>query len=198
MKTPNQQQVWNNIAKKWQAYRHIPERRVIEFLKGKKGKIIDLGCGSGRNFIKSKNLEFYGVDFSEKLLDYANKKKIAKELIHSQITKLPYTSNFFDLAICIAVLHCLTPLQRQKALKELYRVLKPKTEALISVWSKKQKRLKNKGKTCLIPWTVDGKKQKRYTYIFTQIELENELKKAGFKIKNSWEDKNINIIVEKA
>jgi len=193
----NQQQVWNKIAEKWNQYRQKPQPQVIKFLKKQKGKILDFGCGSGRYFIKSKALEFYGIDFSKKLLKYAENKKIAKQLKLSQATKIPHKNNFFDSAIFIAVLHCLKKQEQEKSLKELYRVLKPNSKAFISVWSRNQKRLKNKPKQCFIPWTIEGKKQKRYTYIYNKQELKKQLQKTGFKIIKIWEDKNINVIVEK-
>ena len=82
-------------------------------------------------------------------------------------------------------------------LKELHRVLKEGKEALISVWSKNHDRVKNKPKESLIPWTKNGKKYERYYYIYDNEELEKELLDAGFKIKKSWENENIWVVVEK-
>ena len=55
----SQKQIWNAIAGKWNEYRQKPVEEVIEFLKKEKGKILDLGCGSGRHLIKKENLKFY-------------------------------------------------------------------------------------------------------------------------------------------
>ena len=202
MKTPNQEKVWDIIAIKWNECRQDPVPEAIEFMKKQKGKILDLGCGSGRNFIKLKQKKVYGLDFSKEILKYAKQKSdnlnLNAELKQIKNEKIPYADNFFDSAIFIAVLHCIeTDSKRKKLLKELYRVLKPNSKALISVWSKNHERLKNKPKKTFIPWTVNNKKYNRYTYIYDKEELEQQLKLTGFKILNSKEDNNIVFIVEK-
>ncbi len=215
MKTPNQkenkqtpqtqQQVWNKIAEQWNKYRETPSPTVINFLKNKTGKILDLGCGSGRNFSAiPKTAEIYAIDFSQEMLEHAKKKNIAEELTLSTTDKIPYKDNFFDSIICIALLHCIPKKQHRKnTIKEIYRTLKPKSQALISVWSRSSPRLKNKSKECFIPWTTSKQsekhieKQERFTYIYDKEELEKEVTQAGFTIIKSWEERNLNIIAEK-
>jgi len=196
-----QEEVWDEIAGKWNEYKIIPADKVVEFLKDKKGKILDLGCGSGRNFVKNKGI-IYGTDFSEEMLRYARsraeKLKVKVRLKKMKNEILPFKNNFFDYGICVAVLHCIdSEKKRQKTLKELFRVLKKNGEVLIMVWSKKHRVLKNKPKECFIGWTIQEKKYPRYTYIYSKKELEKLLKETGFKILKSWEDENINIIVKK-
>lgn len=196
-----QEEVWDKIALRWQEYKVKSTKEAVDFIKNKKGKILDFGCGSGRNFTKT-NGTIYAVDFSQKMLnyakDYAKKQKFKIITKKAPALKLPFKDNFFDRAIFIAILHCIdSEKKREKALKELYRVLKPKAEAMIFVWSKKQKRLKNKPKECMIPWTINGKKYYRYTYIYDKQELQKLLEKVGFKVLKAKEDKNIIIIVRK-
>lgn len=200
----NQEKVWDEIAEQWSEYRQIPKPGVIEFLQGKKGKILDLGCGSGRHFIKLKGI-IYGVDFSEKMLKYAKQKaeklSIEVRLEKATLDKLPFKDDFFDAAIFTATLQCIeTEKKRKKSLQELKRVLKPEAEALITVWSKGHKRVKNKGKETTIPWTVNEKKYYRFYHIYDKEELEQLLKEVGFKILKIWiwENKNIFVIVKKA
>ncbi len=194
----NQKTVWNKIAQKWEEMRKVPFEQDLEFIKKQEGKLIDIGCGSGRNFYKKEGLEIYGTDFSEKMIEFAKESKIAKELTVMKNEKIPYEDNFFDSAVCIAVLHCVeSEKQRKDLIKEVYRILKPNAEVLITVWGKNEPRIKNKPKETFIPWTVGEKKYKRYTYIYNKEELENQLKKSGFKIKKVWEDKNLNIIGQK-
>jgi len=197
----SQEQVWNSIAEKWNEYMEKPLSEVLDFLKNKKGKLLDLGCGSGRHFIEF-NGTIYGVDFSEKLLSLALKKSesIDKKiiLIKSSADKLQFKDNFFDCAIFIRALHCIdSENARRRSVKELHRVLKPEARAFIQTWGKNNSRLKTKDKECFIPWTVNGKKYLRHTYIFDKEELEKMLKKSGFVVEKIWEDRNINVIVKK-
>ena len=200
-RTPNQEKVWDNIATKWNIYKTTIQSEVEKFLEYKKGKILDLGCGSGRNFPAfSKDTEIYGIDFSQTMLDHAkvNQKRSKQDITLKKAAsdKLPFKKNFFDAAICIALLHCIPSEQkRKKTLKEIYRTLKPNSEVLISVWSKSQKRLKNKPKSCFIPWTSVG--EERYTYIYDKPELEKQVKKAGFEILRSREARNIIVHAKK-
>jgi ubiquinone/menaquinone biosynthesis C-methylase UbiE len=160
-----------------------------------------LGCGSGRHFTELDG-ELYAADFSKNLLSFAKKKaknfKTKINLIETSAEELPFKDNFFDSAIFIRTLHCIdSKIKREKAMQELYRVIKPKAQVLIETWSKNHERVKNKPKECLMPWTVNEEKLMRYTYIYDKEELEEQLKKIGFKINKIWIDDNINMIVEK-
>jgi len=66
-----QEEVWDAVAKKWTEFRTRPVDEVLEFLDGREGVVLDLGCGSGRNFLLKDRLIFYGVDFSGELLKIA-------------------------------------------------------------------------------------------------------------------------------
>jgi len=196
-----QEQTWDEISGKWNEYREKPMPEVARFLKNKKGKILDLGCGSGRHFVKNKGI-IYGIDFSEEMVKFA-KKKAKKSGIKVIVKKesaddLHFEDNFFSSAIFIATLHCIeTAEKREKALRELFRVLEPGSEALITVWSRNHEALKNKNKEDKIPWKVNDKVYYRYNYIYYKPELEELLKKVGFKILKSWEDDNIVVMVKK-
>lgn len=197
-----QEMIWEKIALPWRKCRSEPQPEVISFLKGKKGKLLDLGCGSGRHFMKDWDGEVYGVDFSDEMLRYAvedaEKKGIKAIVAKASADNIPYEENFFDNAIYIATLHCIdSPEGREKSVKELYRVLKKGGKALISVWSRNQERVKNAPKEAYVPWTHEGKKYQRYYYIFEREEFEGILKLAGFKLIRVWEDDNIWAEVEK-
>jgi len=173
---------------------------VKEFLKESKGKILDLGSGSGRNLRKIKDGEMYLVDFSKEMIKLAKEKaeqqNIKAEFKVSDIKKLSYKDDFFNAAICISALHNIKgEKNRIKSIQELYRVLKPKAKAYIGAWNIKSKRFKNKRPERLIGWTDKGK---RYYYLHTEEEIHNHFKEAGFKIveiKNS--ELMINFIVQK-
>ncbi len=199
----NQKKIWNEIAPTWNKYRSKTPKIVGEFLKDKKGKVLDVGCGSGRNFVVQECLEFYGIDFSEEMIELAKEKaeklRMKAELKVGEADKLSFKDNFFDYVICFAVINCiLTKEKRKNILEEIYRVLKKGGNVLISSWGRHSERLNNKEKECFISWKVSkDKKVARYTYIYDLEELENEAKKIGFKIIRAWEDENVNLILER-
>lgn len=210
MKTENQEEVWDAIAEEWNKFRRNPIPEVVDFLKNKKGKILDLGCGSGRNFTKVDGT-IYGVDSSQNMLDYAKKfaekNKFNVKLKKAEAYYLPFKDNFFDSAIFIAVLHCIPEKEkREEALRELLRVLKPGAEAWVSVWDKNQEKFKESEKEIFIPWKYDGKKHMRYYYLYNSEEFAGLLRKVGFEIvqmnnsenPNGFNSKrNIDVVVRK-
>jgi ubiquinone/menaquinone biosynthesis C-methylase UbiE len=196
----NQQEVWNKIAPEWHEYKTKPAENTIKFLKSQSGKILDLGSGSGRNLTNIKKGEMYLIDFSKEMIDLAKKrakqKRIPAKFFVSEITKLPFKDNFFDSAICICALHCIEIKEnREKVVQELFRVLKPKSKALIGVWNINSKRFKNSSKEKLIGWRDKGK---RYYYLFDEKEVHDLFKKTGFNIISTHNSEMmINFIVEK-
>lgn len=206
----SQNEIWEEIAEPWKTFRVKPVEEVVEFLKDKEGKILDLGCGSGRNFTKIK-AKTYGVDFSNSMLKFAKaqakKKKMDVILKKAEANKLPFSDNFFDAAIFIAVLHCIPDeRKRKKALKELLRVLKPNSEALITVWDKNQARFKKSPKELFIPWKHLGREYLRYYHLYNRKEFLQLLKEVGFEIVEDYDSanplglysrKNIEVLVRK-
>ena len=199
----NQQKIWNNIAPEWYEFKTSPSRTATELINNSKGKILDFGSGSGRNLLgvkKSEQRELYLVDFSEKMLKLAEKR--AKELglkIHtklSRLEKIEFPDNFFDVAICTAAIHSIeTAEKREKALKELFRILKPKAKANIQVWDRNSERFKGRAKEKFVAWRDKGK---RYYYLYEENELKKLLEKTGFNIIEKIPHKaNIIFIVEK-
>ena len=197
----SQKQIWNKIAPEWHEYKTIPAEHTIKFLKKKSGKVLDLGSGSGRHLVNIKNGKIYLIDFSKEMLKLAEKKakkeKINAEFKQANIWEIPYENEFFDFAICISALHCVEGKQkREKAVKELYRVLKPKAKAEIGVWNIKSKRFKNiKGKEKYVGWTDKGE---RYYYLYDEKEIHDLFKKIGFKIISTHNSEMmINFLAEK-
>jgi ubiquinone/menaquinone biosynthesis C-methylase UbiE len=209
----NQEEVWDKIAKEWKKFRDNPINELKEFLKDKKGKVLDLGCGSGRNFFEKKGLGFYGIDFSEQMVKLA-KKKPYKKVLKSNAWEIKFPDNFFNCALYISALHCIPSEEnREKSLIELARVLKPKARAFISVWDKEQPKFKNKGKEIYLKWGFkEGKKEfyiERYYRLYTKKEIIKLLEKhfriikvyekeviKGNKILSRFSRRNLNIEVE--
>lgn len=209
----DQKKIWEKISKPWGIYvvKKIPQ--IVNFLKNKKGKIIDLGCGNGRNMIFNKELEYYCVDFSKEQINsarkYALENKITARFFIDFIEKLNqknFKNNFFDYGLYISALHCLGDFKKRMAsLKEFYRILKPNARALISVLDYNHKSFKDCEKEIYMIWKENYKSYFRYYYLYKEEELVRLLKKVGFKIikiyskekHNKFSKKNLIIEIEK-
>jgi ubiquinone/menaquinone biosynthesis C-methylase UbiE len=93
-------------------------------------KILDAGCGSGRNlkwFYKS-GYQIYGIDKSFDDIEhcqviYKNQKLNFKQ---ASLENIPFETNNFDHILCNAVLHFAEDLSHYlKMFEELFRILKP-------------------------------------------------------------------------
>jgi len=187
---PNQEDIWDKISKPWKEYvvKRIPV--VEKFLKNKKGKIIDLGCGTGRNMIPNPNVEYTAVDFSKGQLSHLKKhiktNQLDAKILKSEISNLKkIKDNTFNYGIFIASLHCIeTKEKRLQSLSELYRVLKPNGKAIITVWNSEDKRFDqvNHHGDVYMAWNYEDISYMRYYYLFKKQELKDLIKKAGFKI----------------
>jgi len=86
---------------------------IQHFLLGKKGKILDIACGTGKVteiLYKKLNMkEVYGCDVSEFLIEKATKRGIGKDKLKvADATNLPYEDNFFDYCYSIGSLEHFT------------------------------------------------------------------------------------------
>lgn len=91
----------------------------------KKGKLLDVACGTGRAFPFYIGREIYGVDISKDMLEQAEKLKIKtkiKELKVCDAEKLPYKNETFSVSIASRFI-CHTPNYRN-VIKEMTRVTK--------------------------------------------------------------------------
>ncbi|GAA4326653.1 hypothetical protein GCM10023115_38650 [Pontixanthobacter gangjinensis] len=116
---------------------------IDQILKGrykKDDKILDAGCGSGRNlkwFYKN-GFKISGIDLDEKRLGIARNlyPDAASNFIKGELGNLPYPENEFDHILCCAVLHFAENKDHfLQMFSELIRVLKPGGSLLIRVAS---------------------------------------------------------------
>ena len=191
----DQEKVWDKIAKSWSNFRQKPEKN-LNSLNWKKGKILDIGCGNCRNLLPFKDMECYGIDFSGKMLEEA-KKFIKKNnfkvnLKKADMGKLPFKDKSFDYVLSLAVLH--HSKNPEKGIKEIYRVLKIRGQAYITIWSKMQLRFLFKKKETYVKLG----KEKRYYNFIGFLKLRKMLKSSGFKILRSrMLGKNLEFLVER-
>ena len=115
----------------------------IKYLENQKPVGLDLGCGTGRNLVAMCELGInsFGFDLSPVAINFANDwlktKKLKANLSHGDISRLPFTNEFFDFVICHGVLDHMTQKTRAEGLIEVSRILKPGGFFFFSLISKK-------------------------------------------------------------
>ena len=139
----------------------------------KESKILDAGCGNGKNMIlngdllKEKKLIFNAFDISDNLLKIAEKKvknhynKMEYDNIpkfyKANIINIPENDNTFDCVISIAVIHHLDTFdKRVQSILECLRVLKTGGKFMFQIWSYEQDNTNFKFERGdnMVPWKI--------------------------------------------
>ena len=189
-------------------------------------RVLDLGCGNGRllQAFEGIDIDYTGVDNSEKLIEIAKKRYPKNKFQVTDALKLPFPNNYFNKVYSIAVLHHIPSQEfRLQFLNETKRVLKKEGLLVLTVWNLWQRKtawrlffqysflkLINKSKMdfkdIFYPWESQKGKVliQRYFHLFNKKELERLTKKASFKIKEigilkrpEMKDNNIYLVAEK-
>jgi len=112
----------------------IYDKRIKQIGFVKKEKVLDLGCGFGQwtRALAKQNKMVYAIDVSSERLIIAQEinsdiKNI--EFRFGDVMEIPYEDNSFDAIFSYSVFHFVEP---YKALKEIFRVLKPKGNVYIT------------------------------------------------------------------
>lgn len=161
--------------------------------------ILDIGCGNGRllQLFEGKNIDYLGLDNSEKLIAIAKEKYPSNKFLVAEALHLPFPADSFDKVFLIAVLHHIPSAElRQQALREIKRILKLDGLLFLTVWDIHRKeaiipllkyaflKLIRKSrldfKDVFIPW---GKNLQRYYHFFTRSEVTKLIKHSGLKIE---------------
>jgi SAM-dependent methyltransferase len=180
---------------------------LAEYVKAKE-RVLDLGCGNGRllEILKDKDIDYFGVDISEKLIEIAKKRYPGANFQVADVLNLPFANNFFDKVFAIRIFHHIPSQKlRLQFLKEVRRVLKPGGFLVLTVWnvwgSKHKKNLlrvikygllkiigksKLDFKDAFIPWRLTEGRVLRYFHFFTKRELRKILKRSSFEVKKVW------------
>lgn len=88
-------------------------------------KVLDFGCGFCRTYpyFKNKNMDYYGIDISEAMINEArnNYSDIEEKLFVAEGEKLPFDDNTFDFELCFGVFDAC---YQAEALEEMVRTTK--------------------------------------------------------------------------
>lgn len=179
--------------------------REMDSMKGlvKEGEVIDLGCGNGRLyelFQDNPKISYTGIDFSEKLIDYAKsryledfKGKGPKPVFKvADMTAYPLEKNKYSGIFPIASYHHIpSKKERLEFLKNIHDALKDDGMVVLTIWnlwSNKtmtkvrqswwRKLLRKEGGglfDVFYPFNDNGKIVYRYYRMFTKRAIRKEL-----------------------
>ena len=199
---------YGEIAPHFHRTRRSPWPETLDFGRTftKGDRIIDLGCGNGRNaiYLAGLGLEVTGVDLSQPLLELAEENACSNAVDHlcefvvGDFTNIPLGECEFQGGIYIASLHHLaTHGERLLSLNELHRVLFPGASALISVWGREKKfqellavwkehPLLEYGDV-MVPWKSGNEEWPRYYHLFDEREFGSLLEESDLAVEEVFE-----------
>lgn len=119
---------------RWSTREYAFKRLLIKLARiGKGHRVLDLGCGTATLAILIKrtypDAEVIGLDGDLRVLEIA-RAKIARagldfKLDHGMAFELPYPDSHFDRVLSSLVFHHLTPENKARTLREVFRALQP-------------------------------------------------------------------------
>lgn len=142
-------ETYSEIADEFDQTRQNPWLEFLHFLEYIENgdKVLDLACGNGRlyDLLKEKNVDYLGVDNNKALLEKARKNFPEAIFQIGDMVDLDFPDNNFDALFCIAAFHHIPGKKlRQKAAREMHRVLKKNGVVILTTWNLFQwKYLKN-------------------------------------------------------
>jgi len=184
--------------------------RGLEFIgdyAGEGDSVLDWGCGNGRllELLGGKNIQYFGADVSQRLIDLAQQEYSGSDRSFFKINPvqsiIPLADNFFNTIYSIAVFHHFpSEKYRQDVVSQLYAKTKKGGCVIVTVWYLWQRKyfkniLKNwfeklQGKSeldwrdCKISFTDNqGRRFWRFHHAFTKRELKKLFQQAGFEIE---------------
>jgi SAM-dependent methyltransferase len=111
--------------------RAVLERVIGELKLPPEARILDAGCGSGRNMLElARSGTVTGVEVSQTSACLARARE-AGLVIEGSVMEMPFAENSFDLAVCLDVIEHLE--DDLAALRELRRVVAPRGWLLVTV-----------------------------------------------------------------
>src|SRR6185437_2637865 len=111
--------------------RQVLERVIAGLRLPARARILDAGCGSGRNMVElARHGNVTGVELSPASVSLARERN-AGDVIAGSVLEMPVESDSFDVAVCLDVLEHLA--DDVGALRELRRVVVPGGSLLVTV-----------------------------------------------------------------
>lgn len=166
-------------AKKLDDYAPRPEQEKFVKLLPKNARVLDAGCGPGRDceYFTKLGFSVTGVDLSENLLSIARKRVPGAIFKNQDLRKLRFQREFFDgIWACASLLH-LKRKDMPGVLRSFFRILK--SNGVLFVQLKE-----GKGEADIID-PIIANLSRHYVY-YSLPELKKILEETGFVIKDIY------------
>lgn len=169
--------LYNSLADSYavQALDHGPVLQRTKFISMLQpgAKILDVGCGSGRDctFLSEQGFKVTGIDRSEKLLELARIAAPKAKFYSADIRHLSFEKNMFDaIWSCASIVH-IKHSEIQQVFNSFYSILKP--GGMLYIHAKK-----GEGEGYVDEPSMPGKK--RFYAFFSALQLKTYCETAGF------------------
>lgn len=162
---------------------------AVQLLPPLLARMLELGCGNGMSssyLMAKRGFEIHGIDISHVAIDWARERFAQENIIgnfhHGDVRSMPFFSNcFFDLVFDGSCLHCLIGEGRDRCLREVRRILRPRGVFVVSSMCgapKSEDALRH-----FDPATGHLRKDgKPYRTLKAKESIEAELSPAGFRL----------------
>jgi len=119
---------------KWGMREEVFKRHLIQQAQIQPGmRVLDLGCGTGTLTVLVKQMhpeaDVVGLDGDQAILEIArskaNQSSVNITLDYGMAFQLPYPGHLFDRVLSSLVIHHLSTEDKQRTMREIYRVLQP-------------------------------------------------------------------------
>jgi ubiquinone/menaquinone biosynthesis C-methylase UbiE len=153
------------------AMRTITDTIVADALQGRRQTILDAGCGTGYNVshYEQAGHSVFALDVASDAIAGVRQRGLRK-VCQASVTEIPYRSSAFDFVFSFDVLGQVTVEQADKAIREMYRVLKPGGGLFVRV--------------AAFEWLRSSHDQELHTiHRYTSPELRGKLQNAGFQVQ---------------
>lgn len=125
---------YSNKEKSVPFFKNIPDENLVSYLNSgilKKGKVLDIGCGYGRNslYLAQNGFEVYGIDFARTSIEWgeqlAREKSISVNFLCQSIFDFQHEPEYFDFIYDSGCFHHIKPHRRHQYLNKVLSFLKP-------------------------------------------------------------------------
>jgi ubiquinone/menaquinone biosynthesis C-methylase UbiE len=139
---------WNQILREKRYSQEEPDELVVSFVTllkktNKKARVLDLGCGTGRNltYAVGQRFEACGLELSKTGINVTKerlkKRNLKAHVVRGDMNLLPYIDSCFDAVICVFTIYHQKLERIQTTISEIHRVLKKRGILLTNFHSKR-------------------------------------------------------------